>query len=202
MRRIFLLSPASCRGKRAERLITGSTESALAERLTAPGGAPLGEVFAFISSLYFRGKLTYARRFARPPSGTGGVHVITATRGLVSPGAPVTVADLREFAAGSIHPGSRAYRTALDRSARALLDRCGQGCEIVLLGSIASGKYLDGLVEVFRDRLLFPSVFVGRGDMSRGGVLLRAVEADTELDYVVARGSDRRGARPPRLPRR
>ena len=33
------------------------------------GGAPIGEVFSFLSSLYFRGKLTYAQRFAAPPTG-------------------------------------------------------------------------------------------------------------------------------------
>jgi hypothetical protein len=73
------------------------------------------------------------------------------------------------------------------------------GSEIVLLGSIASGKYVDVLTSVFGPRLLFPSAFVGRGDMSRGGLLLRCVRDGAELDYVPVIGAVRHGPRPPRL---
>ncbi|MGH7608057.1 MAG: hypothetical protein ACREME_12035, partial [Gemmatimonadales bacterium] len=59
MTTVFLLSPASCAGTRAQMLLQSRT-SPLTARLAAPGGeggAPLGEVFTFMSSLYFRGKL-------------------------------------------------------------------------------------------------------------------------------------------------
>lgn len=70
---------------------------------------------------------------------------------------------------------------------------------VVLLGSIATGKYADTLLAVLGERLVFPALFVGRGDMSRGGLLLRAVRDGRELDYVPVAGTVRRGRRPPRL---
>jgi hypothetical protein len=70
---------------------------------------------------------------------------------------------------------------------------------VVLLGSIASKKYVAVLGAVFGDRLLFPSDFVGRGDMSRGGLLLRAARAGAELAYEPVLGAQRHGKRPPRL---
>ncbi len=71
---------------------------------------------------------------------------------------------------------------------------------IVLLGSVATAKYLDVLSGVFGDRLSFPSDFVGRGDMSRGALMLRAAAAGTELEYVALTDqTPRHGRRPPRL---
>ncbi len=71
---------------------------------------------------------------------------------------------------------------------------------IVLLGSVATAKYLDVLSGVFGDRLSFPSDFVGRGDMSRGALMLRAAAAGAELEYVVLTDqTPRHGRRPPRL---
>ena len=75
----------------------------------------------------------------------------------------------------------------------------GAECEVVLLGSVASGKYVEVLQPVFGDRLLFPSAFVGRGDMSRGGLMLRCVDSGDELEYVPIEGAVRRGRRPPKL---
>jgi hypothetical protein len=72
----------------------------------------------------------------------------------------------------------------------------------VLLGSIASDKYVDLLLEVFGERLLFPAEFVGRGDMSRGGLMLRCATAGVEMSYLPVAGAKRHGPRPPRLPRR
>jgi hypothetical protein len=91
------------------------------------------------------------------------------------------------------------YRTPLERSARALLAAVGADCDVVLLGSIASGKYVELLLPIFRDRLMFPPQFVGRGDMSRGGLMLRCVAAGVELEYVPLAGAVRHGQRPPRL---
>ena len=92
-----------------------------------------------------------------------------------------------------------AYRRPLVASAEALAREIGPDCDIVLLGSIASAKYVDVLLDIFGSRLLFPCEFVGRGDMSRGGLMLRAVAAAMELEYQPVAGAMRRGPRPPRL---
>jgi hypothetical protein len=164
-------------------------------------GAPLGEVFRFASGLYFRGKLAYAERFAAPPAGVAGALVIAPGAGLVPAATVVRAADLRAYAAVPVAADEPRFRGPLVRDARALADALGPGGEAVLLGSIASDKYVAPLLEVLGDRLLFPPDFVGRGDMSRGGLLLRAVEAGVELPCAPVRGAVRRGARPPRLPR-
>jgi hypothetical protein len=200
--RIFLLSPAFCGGKRARMVMRDAASFPLAARLRE-GGAPVGEVFAFLSGLYFRGKLAYARAFAAPPEGAPAALVITPTRGLVDPATPVTVGDLREFAEGAVAAADPRYRAPLERDARALAAATPAGCAAVLLGSVASGKYVDVLEAIWGERLLFPVDFVGRGDMSRGGLMLRAADAGAELPYAPVAGAVRRGPRPPRLvPRR
>lgn len=200
MKRVFLLSPASCRGERAALLTSEAAAFPLARRLRSEDGAPVGEVMSFLSGLYFRGKLTYALTFAAPPSARcPGVLVITPDRGLVAPHAPVTIADLRAAARVDIHVRNASYRRPLEATARALARRIGRACEVVLLGSIASEKYTGVLGEIFGDRLRFPADFVGRGDMSRGGLLLRCVREARELPYVALAGAARHGPRPPRL---
>jgi hypothetical protein len=173
----------------------------LARRLRSAEGAPLGEVFSFLSGLYFRGKLAYARAFAAPPTGVPGVHVITTSEGLRAPEEPTTIARLKRFARVEIDETDRRYRAPLLRDARAVADAAGESCEVVLLGSVATGKYVDVLSRVFGDRLLFPSDFVGRGDMSRGGLMLRRAATGEELPYVPVAGAVRHGPRPPKLPR-
>lgn len=176
----------------------------LARRLRGGEGVALGEAFAFISGLYFRGKLAYGLEFARPPEPdlphtASGALVITPTAGLRAVETAVTIEALQQFAAVDIAANDPRYRTPLVSSARALAEEIGPDCEVVLLGSIASAKYVDVLIEVFDDRLLFPIDFVGRGDMSRGGLLLRAVRSGEELKYVPVKGAVRHGPRPPRL---
>jgi hypothetical protein len=171
----------------------------LARRLREPAGAPLGEVMAFLSGLYFRGKLAYAEAFARPPAATSGVVVITSDAGLLPPSTPLTVAALQRAARVDIDAANPEYRRPLEASAAALARRLGARDEVVLLGSVASSKYVDVLTGIFGARLLFPQEFVGRGDMSRGGLLLRCVRAGLELTYTPVLGAVRRGARPPRL---
>ena len=167
-------------------------------------GAPLGEVFSFLSGLYFRGKLAYARAFAQAPdpesdiSGAG-AFVITPTAGLRSPDTVVTIDALHRFAGVDVSADNPKYRRPLERSARAIATDIGSDCEVVLLGSIASPKYVDVLLGIFGDRLVFPSDFVGRGDMSRGGLLLRSVATLEELPYVPVTGAVRHGQRPPKL---
>jgi hypothetical protein len=202
--RIFLLSPANCGGVRAKMVSSPTAQFDLAQQLRTPAGAPLGDVFAFVSGLYFRGKLAYARRFARPPDPddpvvAGGVLVITPNAGLRSVDTPVTTESFRAFANVPIDLGNPKYVRPLSASARALAEAAGPDCEVVLLGSVASGKYVELLLPIFGDRLLFPPDFIGRGDMSRGGLMLRCVYAGQELPYVPLRGAVRHGARPPKL---
>jgi hypothetical protein len=201
--RIFLLSPAFAGGERARMLLSERARFDLAHRLRTSDGATLGEVFTFLSGLYFRGKLAYATAFARTSHGSSGVLVITPTRGLLDANTRVSLRDLREFAQVDIDESDSRYRRPLERDARNLARAIASECEIVLLGSIATGKYVDVLLAHFQDRLRFPAEFVGRGDMSRGGLLLRCAVDRTELNYVPIAGAVRNGKRPPKLePRR
>jgi hypothetical protein len=202
--RVFLLSPANLGGIRAQMMLSPNARFELARQLQSDGGAPLGDIFSFVSGLYFRGKLAYARRFARPPDpaepvAASGVLVITSNAGLRSVDTVVTVESFRAFAAGDIDLRNQTYRRPLEQSAVALRDAVGPDCEVVLLGSVASGKYVDLLLPIFGDRLMFPPDFVGRGDMSRGGLMLRCVMAGFELPYVPITGAARHGQRPPKL---
>jgi hypothetical protein len=198
--RIFLLSPANASGVRASIVLNPTAEFDLAIRLREPG-APLGEIFAFISGLYFRGKLSYSKRFAHPPPGIYGSMVITSRRGLLAPETVICPGDLRHFAAVPIDPEDRRYRDPVQRAARVLAQAITSDCEVVLLGSVASPKYTEPLAAIFGSRLMFPSAFVGRGDMSRGGLMLRCVRAGTELEYIPISGLSLRGSRPPKLSR-
>jgi hypothetical protein len=196
--RIFILSPAKASGKRAQMLLNPNASFGLAVRFRNEG-APLGEVFSFMSGLYFRGKLTYASRFARNSSGLAGVWVITPDRGLVSAEAIITSNDLSSFSEVPIHHESQRYVQSLRVSAQDLAKNLEGNCDVVLLGSIGTKKYTDLLLEIFDVRLKFPSEFVGRGDMSRGGLLLRCAEANQELEYISVAGAICHGKRPPKL---
>jgi hypothetical protein len=198
--RIFLLSPAHCGGKRAAMLLRHGAEFELAERLRSPGGAPLGEVFAFLSGLYFRGKLAYAARFAAPPAGHASSLVITSNRGLLEPGTPVGPEELASFAAVPIDPRDPRYREPLAAEVELLARTAPPECRFILLGSIATAKYVELLLSFLGDRLCFPAPFVGMGDMQRGALLLRAAEAGEELPYLEAAGAvrSRGAARAPR----
>ncbi len=189
--RVFLLSPADCGGDRARLVLSPRASFSLAARLR-DGGAPLGEVMSFMSGLYFRGKLTYARAFARPPEA---VLVITPNAGLVPADAIVTVAHLRRFARGDVDPDRPGYRRPLLAAARAVAEALPPDGEVVLLGSIATDKYARPLLSVFGERLVFPPAFVGIGDMRRGALLLRATRAGAELDYAPLAGAVRHRAR-------
>ena len=197
--RIFLLSPASVAGKRARMLLNPRAPFELAHRLHNGGAVSLGEAFSFMSGLYFRGKLAYAYAFARPPDGSAGVLVITSNRGLVSPDSLVTPEELIAFTEVPIDAGDERYSQPLVRDALKLAALSSNTCSIVLLGSIASGKYVDHLLPIFAKNLEFPFEFVGRGDLSRGGLLLRSVVTGRILNHVPVAGALLRGKRPPRL---
>lgn len=172
-----------------------ATPFAAASALRSRDGAEIGMVMSFLSGLYFRGKLAYANTFAPPER----ILVITTNRGLVPASTRIKIDDLARFAETDIHQRSEGFTGPLERDARALAKKLGTRGDAVLLGSIASAKYVDPLLRAFEDRLLFPKEFVGRGDMSRGGLLLRCVDAKTELTYVPVRGAQRHGERPPKL---
>jgi hypothetical protein len=199
MDRIFILSPARTSGKRAAMVMNPGAQFELAERLRNDPGAPIGEVFSFLSGLYFRGKLAYARHFGRAPEPLESCYVITSQAGLVSATLPVTAATLLNYAEVPIDPADNRYTLPLRASADRL-SKLAPSAEVVLLGSIATGKYADPLLTSFGERLLFPNDFIGRGDMSRGGLLLRAVASNSELPYrPVAGATILKGHRPPRL---
>ena len=196
--RIFLLSPANLAGIRARYVLSAKADSELAHNLRR-GGVTLGELFSFVSGLYFRGKLAYARAFSAPPIDVSGSFVITATAGLLAPDTVVTLDQLREWAGNDIDAREQKYRTALDRDCALLLEKLADSCDIVLLGSVATSKYVEPLLQVFGERLLFPAEFVGRGDMSRGSLMLRSVDAGEELAYAPVLNATLRGKRPPQL---
>ena len=189
--RVFLLSPANCRGLRAQQVLSPKAAFPVAARLRT-AGVPIGELFAHMSGLYFRGKITYAQRFGRP-------FVITPDQGLISADELVTPQVLIRFGAADINLQNPGYRVPLECTARALAASAESDADFVLLGSVASDKYVQVLSAIFGPRLVFPSSFVGRGDMSRGGLLLRAAASGQELDYVPVAGAIRRGVRPPKL---
>ena len=195
MRSIFLLSPASTAGKRAAVLMNPGAQFELAKRLR-DDDVSLGEVFSFLSGLYFRGKLTYARYFAASASD---IFVITSNRGLLPPDTPLDLDELREFAAVPIDVEEPRYLRPMSASAAQLAASVDARARVVLLGSIATKKYIQPLGDVFGERLLFPADFVGRGDMSRGGLMLRSVLSGKELDYIPVATAIRKGARPPKL---
>jgi hypothetical protein len=210
--KVFLLSPASASGVRAVQLAAPAARSAAAGRLRSPGGLPIGEAFCFLSALYFRGKMAYASRFAVPsppmppaapcpappdsaapadaagvaPASCGGssILIIAPGFGLVPPEWPLTSARLRKLARTPVDPARRAYSGPLRRHARELATALPAAAQVVLLGSIATGKYLDLLLPIFGERLLFPRLFAGAGDMRRGALMLRAAASGEELEYT------------------
>jgi hypothetical protein len=189
---VFLLSPAYCGGRRAAILLNPQSQAITSQALRA-GTLSLGAAFAFMSGLYFRGKLTYARRFGVP-------LVITPTRGLRPADAPFSLALLREFAVGDVSLDDPTYRSALERDVRAVKRTLTDAAQVVLLGSVASGKYVDILLPILGERLRYPTAFIGRGDMSRGGLLLRSAASGDELEYgPLTAGVRPRGPRPPKL---
>jgi hypothetical protein len=180
-------------------ILTPNASFDLAIRLRSDGGAPIGETFAFLSGLYFRGKLAYALAFGRRPEGATSAFVITTDRGLMPTDVSVTRNDLLAFADVDLALAEERYVAPLERHVEQLIAETSDDTQFVLLGSIATGKYADTLTRLLGERLLFPAEFVGRGDMSRGGLLLRQVDEGRELTYIPVLGATRHGKRPPKL---
>ncbi|HEY0463452.1 MAG TPA: hypothetical protein VGC79_04545 [Polyangiaceae bacterium] len=181
---IFLLSPANLSGRRGAMLLDPSAQFQLARELRSSEGAELGELFSFVSSLYFRGKLAYARAFGGAKMGQEAAYVISAGGGLCRPHERFSLARLQGWANVSIHQDNPHYSAPLIRHANKLLEGSTPGTRFVLLGSVASAKYVEPLLDVFGPALFFPEQFAGLGDMSRGALLLRAVRDGHELTYA------------------
>lgn len=180
---VFLLSPADCSGKRAGFLLRTDARSALAQRLRADG-ATIGELFTFMSQLYFRGKLAYATAFANPPANSPGVHVIVPGLGLSEPGTIIDLKGLRAVSRVPVDPENQHYLVPLQRDATRLAGQLAPNDAAILLGSLATPKYLRPLKAILGSRLRFPQEFIGRGDMSRGSLMLKCVASARELTYV------------------
>jgi hypothetical protein len=186
MTRLFLLSPANLSGTRAKQLASPRAKFATALRYQSEQGVPIGDAFEFMSSLYFRGKLAYARRFASPSPliGGDGIFVITSGFGLVPPDWALTEERLKRMRKIDVDVSTRSYTKPLREHAQLLARALDTDAEVVLLGSIATGKYVDVLRPILGDRLRFPALFAGLGDMSRGGLMLRAAREGRELQYT------------------
>jgi hypothetical protein len=183
--RVFLLSPAHAGGKRATTLFRSGTGFDLAQRLRTTG-IELGEAFSFMSPLYFRGKLLYASTFANAPEGVPSALVITPSRGLLAPKTIVRLEELVEICDQQVDVRNPKYRDPLERDLGLLSESIGTQVRVVLLGSIATRKYIPVLREKLGERLAVPREFVGLGNMSRGALLLRCSREGYELDYISA----------------
>ena len=177
---VFLLSPANTSGLRARQLTSPRATFQAAELYRTPDGVPIGLAFAFMSALYFRGKITYALHFG----GVENTFVIAPGYGLVPPTWCINEERMKVMSRTPVDIRKRNYRKPLERDAHALAETVEDDAQVVLLGSVASGKYVDILWPIFGDRLRFPPSFAGLGDMSRGGLLLRAARENRELAYT------------------
>src|SRR5260370_24500478 len=179
-RSVFLLSPANTSGLRAQQLMSPRAKSETAQLFRTPEGVPIAIAFAYMSALYFRGKITYAMHFG----GVENTFVIAPGYGLVPPTWCITEERMKVLSRTPVDAKKRNYRKPLERDARALAENLDDDAQVVLLGSVTSGKYVDILWPIFGDRLRFPTAFAGLVDMSRGGLLLPAARADRELTYT------------------
>ena len=151
-----------------------------AVRYRSPEGVMIAEAFAFMSALYFRGKIAYALHFG----GADNMHVIAPGFGLVPPTWMITEERMKKMRKTDVDMRDRTYVKTLRATSLQLAQEIDADTRVVLLGSVATGKYVDILLPIFGERLRFPSAFAGLGDMSRGGLMLRAVRANHELEYT------------------
>jgi hypothetical protein len=191
--KVFLLSPANMSGLRAKQLTSPRANFEAARLYRSEQGVPIALAFAFMSALYFRGKITYALHFA----GVEGTRVIAPGFGLVPPDWAITPERMKVLAKTEVDVRIPKYRKPLERDAKALARDLPDDAQVVLLGSVASGKYVDILWPAFGERLVFPGMFAGLGDMSRGGLLLRAARANRELEYTSLNAPRRRNGNDP-----
>jgi hypothetical protein len=192
MARVFILSPARSDGVRAGYLANPKTSIAMGLELQANIKQPIGKVFTFLSGLYFRGKVAYAERFSASAglaaSPSVGAWVITSNQGLLPLHAPIGLDDLQSFSRTPIALGEPRYEEPLRRDLARLISDDNSATEYVLLGSVSTDKYTEALVSILGERVLFPVEFLGRGDMSRGALMLRQSRVGEELEYAPLAG--------------
>ncbi len=152
--RIFLLSPANARESEGQRLLHSTAPSELAVRLRQ-SGVRLGDVYQHISSLYFRGKLSTHQVSAIPLSRLRACRYITGT-GLMLPETLIRFDEFRQLSAISIDASNERYRQSLIADLMRLREMAGVHVDIILLGSIATSKYVDPIANVFGERVLVP----------------------------------------------
>lgn len=184
---IMLLSPVRLSGQRGRILLDEGSDSAVARALRSTQGAVLGDVFSFVSGLYFRGKASYAERFAHAGGKSAAAFVMCAGAGLCRLDERIDLERLRGWARVSIREDNPHFTAPLYRHASELLAQYDEQARFVLLGSVATNKYVTPLLDVFSARLFYPREFLGRGDMSRGSLMLRAVRENRELEYAPVR---------------
>jgi hypothetical protein len=192
--KLFLLSPASLNGLRAKQLMSPRARFALAQRYRTEEGVEIGDAFAFMSALYFRGKIAYARAFAEPSPVVGGdgIFVITPGYGLVPPDWRITEERMKRMRKIDVDVATRSYVKPLKEHASLLARALEEDAQVILLGSVATGKYVDVLWPILGNRLRFPTAFAGLGDMARGGLMLRAARTGHELEYRTLEGDRKR----------
>src|SRR5437762_651749 len=139
--KIFLLSPANASGLRAKQLTSPTAQFDAARLYRSKEGVPISIAFAFMSALYFRGKIAYALHFANPSP--EGVFVIAPGFGLVPWDWRITAERMAVMAKTDVDVRVTKYRKPLERDTRALAKTLDADAEVVLLGSVASGKYVD-----------------------------------------------------------
>ena len=188
MSRIFLLSPANLSGLRAKQLTSPRATFDVAVRYRSPEGVAIGDAMAFMSALYFRGKIAYARQFAKPASNLegSGIYIIAPGFGLVPPEWAITPERMKKLRVTPVDIAKRSYTRPLREHASNMAGALAAepDADVVLLGSVASGKYVDILWPLFGEKLRFPLAFAGLGDMARGGLMLRTARAGRELEYT------------------
>ncbi len=194
--RVFILSPARLGGIRSSVLLREEAEFDLATRLRK-GQANIGEAYSFISGLYFRAKLEYARTFAAPPAGVPPVLIIVPGLGLLPPETRLDRDQLRCVGEVIVHQDQEEFRSPLMRDAAMLAK--GDATRFIFLGSIATRKYTDPLRSVLGETIVVPNQFAGLGNMSRGSLLLKHATAKDELPYIPLGPELHRKARPSRL---
>src|SRR5207237_3674928 len=114
--RVFLLSPARIGGPRSSLLLRPTANFDLAVRLRR-GEATIGEIYTFISGLYFRGKVAYAGAFASPPDRVPPALTIVPGVGLLPLATPINERQLRSIGDVSIDRDPHTFRDALLRDA-------------------------------------------------------------------------------------
>jgi len=128
-----------------------------------------GRLSASSADCIFAANWLTQRPFPSAPDGLPGALIITAGGGLLPPETPINREQLCLISSAPVEASEPRYRIPLERDARLVAEHLSGDCEVVLLGSVATPKYVEPLLAIFGDRLVFPKEFAGRGDMSRGG---------------------------------